>query len=200
LPPVPKAVHQLRIEKSTGGEGIRLWVDSLEGLLGLLKIDVVELHPWGATVDDIERPDTLAFGLEPDDANDWKFVVQTALKMRDLLKAESLDSWPKLTGTGVHVMVPIEPDLVWAEAHDYAEGIARKLAATEPERYETNAQAARRGRLLIDWQRVGRGTTAIGAYSPRALRGFPVAAPVGWSELEHGIRPDAFTILRPPPR
>jgi bifunctional non-homologous end joining protein LigD len=200
LPPVPKAVHQLRIEKSTGGEGIRLWVDNLEGLLGLLEIDVVELHPWGATVDDIERPDTLAFGLEPDDANDWKFVVQTALKMRDLLKAESLDSWPKLTGTGVHVMVPIEPDLVWAEAHAYAERIAKTLAATAPGRYETNAQTERRGRLLIDWQRVGRGTTAVGAYSPRALRGFPVAAPVAWRELERGVRPDAFTILRAPPR
>jgi bifunctional non-homologous end joining protein LigD len=198
LPPVPDSVHQLRIEKSTGGEGIRLWVDSLEGLLGLLEIDVVELHPWGSAVDDIERPDTLAFGLEPDEANDWSFVVETALKMRDLLRTESLDSWPKLTGTGVHVMVPIEPDLVWREAHDYARGIAERLAATAPERHETDAQADRRGRLLIDWQRVGRGTTAIGAYSPRAIRGFPIAAPVTWRELERGIQPDAFTILRPP--
>jgi bifunctional non-homologous end joining protein LigD len=118
--------------------------------------------------------------------------------MRDLLRTESLDSWPKLTGTGVHVMVPIEPDLVWREAHDYARGIAERLAATAPERHETDAQADRRGRLLIDWQRVGRGTTAIGAYSPRAIRGFPIAAPVTWRELERGIQPDAFTILRPP--
>jgi bifunctional non-homologous end joining protein LigD len=31
---IPKAVHQLRIEKREGGEGTRLWVDDLEGLPG----------------------------------------------------------------------------------------------------------------------------------------------------------------------
>jgi DNA primase len=124
LPPVPEAVHQLRVETRAGGEGVRLWVDSLDGLLGLLEIGVVELHPWGATVDDIERPDTLVFALEPDDGIDWKFVAETALRMRDVLKTESLDSWPKLTGTGVHVMVPVVPDLDWNEAHGYSEGIA----------------------------------------------------------------------------
>ncbi len=68
LPPVPDAVHQLPVVTRAGGEGVRLWVDSLEGLLGLLEIGVVELHPWGSTIDDLERPDTLVFALEPDEA------------------------------------------------------------------------------------------------------------------------------------
>src|SRR5215217_3427659 len=46
LPPVPPAVHELRTRKSGGEEGTRLWVDSLEGLLGLVSIGVVEVHPW----------------------------------------------------------------------------------------------------------------------------------------------------------
>jgi bifunctional non-homologous end joining protein LigD len=54
-------------------------------------------------------------------------------------------------------------------------------------------------RIYIDYLRNGRGTTAIGAYSPRAREGFPVAAPVTWAQVERGIRPDAFTIARPPP-
>ncbi|MGE0119154.1 MAG: DNA ligase D [Dongiaceae bacterium] len=198
LPPVPDAVHQLRIETRAGGEGIRLWVDSPEGLLGLLEIGVVELHPWGATVDDIERPDTLVFALEPDGAVDWTFVVETALRMRDLLKAESLDSWPKLTGTGVHVMVPVEPDLDWDEAHAYSRRIAETLAATAPERYVTAApRDKRQGRLYVNWLCNGRGSTAIGAYSPVARRGFPIAAPVSWRDLGKGVRPDAYTIFAP---
>jgi DNA primase len=52
-------VHQLRIEKREGGEGMWVWVDSLAGLLGLVEMDVVEVHPWAATVDDIEHPDVL---------------------------------------------------------------------------------------------------------------------------------------------
>ena len=201
LPPVPDAVHQLLIETRVGGEGIRLWVDSLEGLLGLLEIGTVELHPWGATIDDIERPDTLVFALEPDDGIDGKFVAETALRMRELLSAESLDSWPKLTGTGVHVMVPIEPDLDWDEVHRYSKSIADRLAATVPERYVTTAARAKRaGRLFVNWLCNGRGITAVGAYSPRALRSIPIAAPVSWRELERGVRPDAFTIFQPPPR
>jgi bifunctional non-homologous end joining protein LigD len=201
FPAVPKAVHQLPIEKRTGGEGIRLWVDDLEGLLGLVELDVVELHPWGSTVDDLERPDSLAFCLEPGQGIEWQFIVEAALQMRALLEAEGLDSWPKLSGTGVHVMAPIEPDLDWDEAHAYSKGLAERLAATAPDRYVTSAPLAKRqGRLFLNWLSNGRGTTAVGAYSPLALPGFPVAAPVGWRELERGVRPDAFTIQKPPRR
>lgn len=59
LPPVPEAVHTLTIEKREGGEGTRLWVDDLAGLLGLVEIGAVELHPWNARIDDIDHPDML---------------------------------------------------------------------------------------------------------------------------------------------
>ncbi|HKP25040.1 MAG TPA: DNA ligase D [Dongiaceae bacterium] len=199
FPHVPDAVHQLPIEKREGGESVRLWVDNLEGLLGLVEIDVVELHPWGSTVDDIERPDGLVFVLEPGDELDWRFVTDSALQLRAVLKAEDLDSWPKLTGTGVHVMAPIEPDLDWDEAHAYSRSIAERLAAAAPDRYVTTAaKANRQGRLFLNWLSNSRGLTAVGAYSPRALPGFPVVAPVTWRELERGIRPDTFTMQKPP--
>jgi bifunctional non-homologous end joining protein LigD len=35
-------------------------------------------------------------------------VIETALKLRDLLGAEGLDTWPKVTGgKGIHVMAPL---------------------------------------------------------------------------------------------
>jgi bifunctional non-homologous end joining protein LigD len=45
---MPDALHQLRVEKREGGQGIQVWIDSLEGLPGLVDVDVVEVHPWGA--------------------------------------------------------------------------------------------------------------------------------------------------------
>jgi DNA primase len=60
--------------------------------------------------------------------------------------------------------------------------------------------AKRPGRLFIDYLRNGRGTTAAGAYSPRARAGFPIAAPVTWQHVERGGAPDAFTPDRPSPR
>ena len=44
LPPVQEAVHRLTIEKREGGEGTRLLIDDLAGLLGLVEIGAVELH------------------------------------------------------------------------------------------------------------------------------------------------------------
>ena len=84
---IPKAVHQLRIEKRRGGEGIRLWIDDLAGLLGLVEIGAVELHSWNATVEDIEQADRLVIDLDPGEGVEWSAVVETALRLRDIMQA-----------------------------------------------------------------------------------------------------------------
>ncbi|MCA1409127.1 DNA ligase D [Ensifer sp. IC3342] len=196
LPPSPPEVHQLRIEKREGGEGVRLWIDDLAGLLGLVEIGAVELHPWAATVDNIEHADTLIFDLDPGEGVSWEFVVATALRLRELLEAEDFRTWPKLTGgKGVHIMAPLPAQMTHNAAHAYAKRLAQHFAGTDPDRYITSAQLSHRpGRLFLDYLRNGRGTTAVGTYSPRARSGFPVAAPVTWRDIERGIRPDAFTM------
>jgi bifunctional non-homologous end joining protein LigD len=200
LPPVPSSVHQLRIEKREGGEGVRVWVDDLEGLLGLVEMDTVELHPWAATIEDIEHPDRLVFDLDPGPGTEWDFVVGTALKLRSVLEDEGYESWPKLTGgKGLHLMVPIEPHISHDQARAYCRAVAERIARTAPGKYTTSPDPQqRRNRIYIDYLRNGRGNTAVGAYSPRARDGFPIAAPVSWREVERGIKPDAFSINRLP--
>jgi bifunctional non-homologous end joining protein LigD len=199
LPPRPPQVHELHIEKREGGKGVRVWVDSLSGLLGLIEMDVVEVHPWAATVDDIEHPDRLVFDLDPGAGIEWDFVVETALTLRDMLQAEGLSPWPKLSGgKGLHLMVPVEPRMSHDAARLYCRDLARSLAATNPARYTTSpAPAQRERRIYIDYLRNGRGTTAVGTYSPRVRKGFPIAAPVTWTQLQRGIRADAFTMTHP---
>jgi bifunctional non-homologous end joining protein LigD len=179
LPPIPARVHQLQIEKREGGEGVRVWVDDLDGLLGLVEMDAVELHPWAESVDDIDHPDRLVFDLDPGPGIEWAFVTESALQLRAVLEAEGYESWPKLTGgKGVHLMVRIEPSISHDEARVYCRGIAEGIARTAPERYATSPDPKQRtNRIYIDDLRNGRGNTAIGAYSPRAQAGFPIAAP-----------------------
>jgi len=198
LPPIPPEVHQLRIRKREGGEGVRLWVDDLPGLLGLVEMGVVEVHPWAATIDDIEHADTLIFDLDPGEGVPWEFVVEAALRLRDTLEEQGFNSWPKLTGgKGLHLMAPLPEKMPHNAVHAYAKRFARKFAQLN-DRYITSAQASRRGKLFIDYLRNGRGTTAIGTYSPRARPGFPVAARATWREVENGTRPDAYTLGKPP--
>jgi bifunctional non-homologous end joining protein LigD len=153
---LPKAVHADK-------EG-RVWIDSVEGLLALAERGVVELSAVNATIDDPERPDQLVFALP---AKDLKKAVDTAERLRTLLKTEGLESWALLTGgSELHVMVPIEPDLDWREAERYAEQLARRLGGT-----------------AIDCRYNKRGAAAIAAWSPRARPGFVVAEPVDWAKL-----------------
>src|SRR5438045_6488122 len=93
LPPIPDSVHQFRIKKREGGEGVRVWVDDIEGLIGLVVMDAVELHPWAATVDDIERPDRLVFDLDPGPGVAWEFLAETAFNLKRILDDEAYDSW-----------------------------------------------------------------------------------------------------------
>ena len=122
--------------------------------------------------------------------------------LRQLLRKEGHSCWPKLTGgKGLHVVVPLDPGakLSHDEAHAYSMQLAERLANTNPQRYTTSAAMAdRRGRLFIDFLRNGRGTTAVGPYSPRARARIPIAAPTTWPRVKGGIRSDAFTIFAPP--
>lgn len=195
---IPAAVHQLCIQKREGGQGTRLWVDSLDGFLGLVGIGAVELHPWNATVEDFEHADRIVIDLDPGEGVDWNAVVETALDLRTLMKREGFETWPKLTGgKGIHLMAPLDRPMLHDKAHRVAHQLVSALAARHPDRYLLSAQAKRRDRIFLDYLRNGRGTTAIGTYSPRAREGFPIAAPVTWKRIESGIAPDAFTIENP---
>jgi len=200
LPPIPKSVNQLVIEKREGGTGTRLWVNDVAGLLGLVEMGAIELHPWNSTIDDLEHPDVMVFDLDPGPGVGMTLVTETAFALRVLLKQEGYASWPKLTGgKGVHVMVPIEAGtLSHDDTHRISRSFAERLARTQPDRLTTSASlSARERRLFIDYLRNGRGTTAIGTLSPRARRGFPIAAPITWEQLRKGVRPDAYSLARP---
>ncbi|WP_395708839.1 DNA ligase D [Reyranella sp.] len=171
---VPKAVQRITV-----GDGHRFWIDSIDGLLGLARMAAVELHPWNATIDDLDHPDLLVFAT--DRGNDWQRTVATALRLHALLQSEGLESWPKLSGgPELHVMVPIEPELTWQEAQRYGKDIAGRLTGT-----------------AIDCRYNARGGGAIGAFSPRVLPGFPIAAPLDWDRLQRGVDPAGFTLRHP---
>jgi bifunctional non-homologous end joining protein LigD len=197
LPPMPEAVHQLKIARRGGGMTTRVWIDDLAGLLGLIAMDAVELHPWHATVDDIEHPDQLAFNLKPRAGTSWPFVCETALGLQELLKRAGLRAWPKTTGgEELHVIAPIPPSHTHEQVREVAGAVAVRLAAADT-RCTLKATDKRPGSLLIDYRRNGYGATSIGVYSPRAKQGFPIAMKVSWKRIEAGIAPDRYTMDQP---
>jgi bifunctional non-homologous end joining protein LigD len=177
-------------------------IEDLAGLIGLVQMNVIELHPSGAGVDKLDTPDRITFDLDPDEGLEWPRVTEAAIEIRDALLAIGLQSFAKTTGgKGLHVVVPLQPKLGWDEVKAFTKWVADQFVAQSPERFTANqAKRARHGRIYIDYLRNSRGATAIGAYSSRARRGATVSTPLFWEEVENGVRPEGFTVATVPQR
>jgi bifunctional non-homologous end joining protein LigD len=181
---------------AVGTEQPMLAVDDLAGLLNLVQAGVVEIHPWGSRADDLERPDRLIFDLDPGEDVPWGAVIAAAREVRSRLEALGLKSFVKTTGgKGLHVVVPIAPGAGWDAAKAFTRSVAEAMARDAPDRYvATIAKRARRGRILVDYLRNDRGSTAVAAYSTRSSPVAAVSTPLDWDELSERLRSDHFTV------
>jgi len=195
------AITRIEIAEKDG-PATYMMIEDVRGLLGLIQMGVLEIHPWGARADDPDKPDRLIFDLDPDEGLAWARVVEGALAVRQVLEHVGLTSFAKTTGgKGLHVVAPVKPTLDWDTAKEFCRAVVGKLAEAAPERFTaTMSKAVRRGRIFIDYLRNARGATAVGAYSTRARPGATVSAPLTWDEVERGVRSDRFTIENLPAR
>ncbi len=156
------------------------------GLAGLAQMGVLEIHPWGSSNSDIEKPDRLVFDLDPDEAIPWKTLAESAREVRSRLKECKLESFLKTTGgKGLHVVAPIEPEHDWPIVKEFVHDFANQMAAENKVLYLTKmTKADRKGKIFIDYLRNDRGATSIAPFSPRARHGAPVAVPMDWKELD----------------
>lgn len=195
---------QIREVKISGFEesGAYLYFSDKGGLIALVQMGVLEMHPWGSRVDRPERPDRLIFDLDPGEGLSFSDVAAAAIKTRKFLDALNLTSFVKTTGgKGLHVVVPIARRYSWRDAKAFAKAAAERMAAREPQRYLTRISIAeRRGRIFIDYLRNDPTSTAVAPYSTRAREGAPVATPLFWREVTAKLNPSSFDIVSVPKR
>lgn len=177
-------------------------INDLDGLLGLVQSAVLEIHPWGSTVADWERPDMIVMDLDPGDDVPWQAVIDAAHEVQQRLSDAGLAAFVKTSGgKGLHVVSPLKPKADWPALKAFTKGLADAMAADDPDRYvATITKSKRRGKILIDYLRNQRGATAVAAYSTRARPGAAVSAPLSWDELGPGIGPAYFTVENMPTR
>ena len=171
-------------------------IDDLEGLIALVQSGVLEIHPWGSRIEDLERPDRIIFDLDPGPGVSWQEVIDAARDVRARLQKMKLRSFAKTSGgKGLHVIVPFVPQHDWDTVKEFTRLFAEKMADDDPDRYVAKATKVRRdGRIFIDYLRNGRGATAVAAYSTRARPGAAISTPLAWDELTLAIGPAHFTV------
>ncbi len=194
---MPPGFHeQDRQKKSTVEAKAYIYIDGKDGLLGTAQLGVLEIHIWGAPVDDIEHPDRIVFDFDSDPSVDFAAVREAALRMRDVLEALRLESFALVTGgKGIHVVAPIQRRHDWATVKAFARAVAERMVADEPDRFvATMRKAKRKGRVFIDYFRNDKTATAIAPYSLRKHPGAPLAWPVTWQQLRKIGSADHFRI------
>lgn len=191
---LPKSVYTATIR---GEKEPYIFIKDFSGLIALVQMDVLEIHPWGSKIDNPEKPDHLIFDLDPDINVSWQEVITTALSLRKLLTAIGLESFLKTTGgKGLHVTVPIVRRLDWHEITSFTKKIAEVMEHANPEKYiAIMSKKKRSGKIFIDYLRNTKEATAIAPYSIRARHGAPIATPVSWDELTSIKAANQFTIL-----
>ncbi len=171
-------------------------------MISLAQGAALEIHPWGSTLADWERPDILIMDLDPGDDVAWEMIIAAAREIRERLERAGLSSFVKTSGgKGLHVAAPLKPQAEWPAVKNFAKSFADAMAADSPAAYvSTIPKARRQGKILIDYLRNQRGATAIAAYGSRARPGAPVSMPLDWEELSQAIGPAHFTIANAPTR
>jgi len=169
-----------------GKEQKYLIIEDIKGLISLVQMDVIEIHPWGAKAKNSDHPDRIIFDLDPAPDVKWKMVVKTAIEMKKQFDKLGFTSFVKTTGgKGLHIVIPLAAKHEWQQVKDFTQAIARNMEEEDPENYISKmSKAARKGKIFIDYLRNDKTATAVTAYSMRARKDAPVAMPVSWEELK----------------
>jgi bifunctional non-homologous end joining protein LigD len=190
-----KDVHSFDFQHK--GKGYEyLYIEDEKGLLEIIQMGAVELHPWGASVDAIDYPDRLIFDLDPAPEVPFEALKLAAADLRQRLKKKGLDCSLKCTGgKGLHVTVALAGRDRWPEVKAFGAAVAEEMVSAAPEAYiATMSKAKRTEKIFIDYFRNDYTATAIADYGVRARPGAPVAVPLAWKELRGLKSASAFTM------
>ena len=165
---MPKAVRGISI-KEKHGTATYILIDDLAGLVSLVQMGVLEIHPWGSREDRLDRPDRLIFDLDPAEDLVWDDVVRAARHIRERLEDLGLDTFVRTTGgKGLHVVVPLHRRVDWQELKALARAFADAIVREQPTKYIAQSSKVKRPAKFIS---ITSGTSKARRRSLRIRRG-----------------------------
>ena len=163
----------------------------------------LEWHAWTSRTDQPHLPSYALIDIDPGPATSWDDVLALARLHRVALEHLGVAGQPKLTGRrGIQIWIPIARGPSFDDTRDWTKQLSRAVGAAVPELVSWQWNVRDRGGLArLDYTQNVINKTLVAPYSPRAVAGAPVSAPIDWDELDDpALRPDSFTIRDFPSR
>ena len=192
----PSYVDEIFVRFPSGHSTVFAIVDNVDALAWVVNLGCIELHTWASRVPEIEKPDYMLIDLDPSDGNPWAWVREIALVVREVMDELGLPSYPKTSGaTGMHILVPIRPELPFPEVRRFAKALAQEVERRIGDQRvaTTTWRVAEREGVFVDYGQNARDRTIASAYSVRPTPDARVSAPLLWEEVA-GVDPASFTV------
>lgn len=192
---VPEDVPTFPIRRADGKVLRYLLGGSLRTLLAMANLACIAIHVMNAGTDARDRPDWLAFDLDPA-SGEFADAARAGFALHELLEELRLRSYPKTSGSrGLHVFVPLRRLATQDAVRAFAFEVARELVARAPELVTTEFSKGRRGgKVFVDVMRNASAQTIVPPYSARRRPKAPVSTPLAWDEVSPRLDPSRFNI------
>jgi bifunctional non-homologous end joining protein LigD len=197
---LPPFLRTVTLSFPSGRTAEEVVVDNTPGLIWVVNLGCIELHPHPVLAADLDHPNELRVDLDPNPGVDWPSVQQVALTARAVLEEHGLTPFVKTSGSrGIHILVRIHPQWSFTEVRRAALALAREVERRAPTIASSKWWKEERHGVFLDYNQNAKDRTTASAYSVRPLPDARVSAPLRWDELLT-CDPADFTVFTMPAR
>ncbi|MBW8749681.1 MAG: non-homologous end-joining DNA ligase, partial [Acidobacteria bacterium] len=194
----PSWLQTVTLSFPSGRTAEELVVNQAAGLIWVVNLGCIELHPHAIRATDLDCPDELRIDLDPGPGVGWEDVRNVALEVHAFLEELGLRGWPKTSGSrGMHVNVRIEPRWTFEEVRRAALALSREIERRAPSLATSKWWKEERHGVFLDYNQNAKDRTTASAYSVRPLPDARVSMPLSWNEVQD-CEPGDFTVLTVP--
>ncbi len=190
----PKWIPRVELPSERGKPVQYALVNDAETLAYLVNQGTLTFHTYLSRVQTLDRPDFIAYDLDPGSAK-FADVVRIARTLHDILDDQKARSFPKTSGkSGLHILVPWTGAGGYDEARAWAMGNALRVVAELPDVATVERRKDDRGgRVYVDVIQNAQGHHVVPPYVMRAVAGATVSTPLEWKEVTPKLDPKKFT-------
>jgi DNA ligase D-like protein (predicted polymerase) len=196
----PDWLRTVTLSFPSGRTAEEIVVDDAAGLVWVVNLGCIELHPHPVRSGDLNHPDELRIDLDPGPGVGWEDVRRVALEVNAFLEEMGLRGWPKTSGSrGMHVNVRIQQRWNFKEVRRAAVALSRAVERQIPALASSKWWKEERHGVFLDYNQNAKDRTTCSAYSVRPLPDARVSTPLHWHEVPD-CDPADFTVFTVPKR